>query len=303
MAVTDQIALNFNPENLKILNVILGVVMFGIALDMKVEHFRKVLSMPKPVIIGLFAQFFALPALTFCLVLVLQPDPAIALGLMLVAACPGGNLSNFITHLAGGNTALSVSMSAISTMAATVMTPFNIALWGGLYAGTAPLLRSVELSPVDMMATISVILLAPLLLGLYVSEKKPLIAEKIHRVMKIGSIVFFVGFIFAALLANLDNFLQVLNVVAVAVFLHNAMAISAGYGVSRLAGLQEADCRAVSIEVGIQNSGLGLILIFNFFDGMGGMAVVAAWWGVWHGVAGLSLAAFWSRRKPAIVGA
>jgi BASS family bile acid:Na+ symporter len=115
--------------------------MFGVALDLKVSDFKAVLVMPKPVLIGLAGQFLLLPAFTFLLVLAIKPAPSIALGMMLVAACPGGNISNFLTHYARGNTALSITMTAMSTAVAIVMTPLNLSLWGGLNPETAKILK------------------------------------------------------------------------------------------------------------------------------------------------------------------
>ena len=125
----DEITLNFSPRGLAVLNAVLALVMFGVALDIRLADFRRVVAAGKPALLGLAAQFFLLPAFTFVLVLILDPIPSMALGMMLVAACPGGNISNFMTHLARGNTALSVTMSAASTAAATLMTPLNIAFW------------------------------------------------------------------------------------------------------------------------------------------------------------------------------
>ena len=128
------------------------------------------------------------------------------------------------------------------------------------------------------------------------AARRPDLAQRLRKPFKIGSLVAFGGFVAAALGANWTYFLHYIGLVAVVVFLHNATALALGYGMARLARLPRYDARAISIEVGIQNSGLGLTLIFTFFGGLGGMAIVAAWWGVWHIVAGLSLAWVWSRR-------
>ncbi len=296
MMPLDQVHLNFNPTTLFVLNCILGLVIFGIALDMKLDDFRRVMRFPRAVLIGLASQFFIFPALTFLLVLLIQPQPSIALGMMLVASCPGGNISNFMTHFSHGNTALSVTMSAISTMAAVVMTPFNFKLWASLYPDTAGLLRTFSLDAIDMLVTILVLLGIPMVLGMSMAARYPAIAGRLREPMKIFSLVVFVCFIAGALAANWQHFLDYIGAVIFVVILHNALALTTGYTFARIAGVREYERRAVAIEVGIQNSGLGLILIFNFFDGLGGMAIIAAAWGVWHLVAGLSLATFWRRR-------
>jgi len=295
----DLVRLNFNPQSLWALNFIIGLVMFGVALDLKVSDFKAVLVTPKPVLIGLAGQFVLLPAFTFLLVLAIKPAPSIALGMMLVAACPGGNISNFLTHYARGNTALSITMTAISTAVAIFMTPLNLSLWGGLNPDTAKILRIVALDPLDMLLAVFLLLGLPMAVGMWVGHRFPNFVDKAHKPVKIFSLAVFGLFVIGALAANWRYFLDFVGFVVFAVFLHNALALSTGYFAAKAAGLPERDRRAVSIEVGIQNSALGLILIFNFFDGLGGMAIVTAWWGIWHIISGLTVATFWSRRKPA----
>ena len=294
----DLVRLNFNPQSLWALNFIIGLVMFGVALDLKVADFKAVLTMPKPVVIGLAGQFLLLPAFTFLLVLAIRPSPSVALGMMLVAACPGGNISNFLAHYARGNTALSITMTAISTAVAIVMTPLNLSLWGGLNPETAKILRIVALDPLDMLLAVFLLLGLPMAVGMWVGHRFPNFVDKAHKPVKIFSLVVFGLFVIGALAANWRYFLDFVGFVVFAVFLHNGLALLTGYFAARFAGLPERDRRAVSIEVGIQNSALGLILIFNFFDGLGGMAIVTAWWGIWHIISGLTVATLWSRREP-----
>ncbi len=302
MGDVDALRLTFEPSTLITLNVVLGLVMFGVALDLRVEDFRAVARQPRGAAIGLIAQFVILPAATYALTRLLDPMPSIALGMILVAACPGGNISNIITHLAGGNTALSIGMTALSTTAAVVMTPLNLTFWGSLDPDTAAILREVSLQPIDLLLTIFTILGVPLVLGMALAAKRPVLAAALRRPMKVLSVLFFITIVALALIANWDHFLAYVGVVMGIVAVHNATALGLGFGAARLVGLPARDARAVSIEVGIQNSGLGLTLIFTFFAGLGGMALVTAWWGVWHIVAGLTLASAWSlldRRAPA----
>ncbi len=289
-AMIDQVSLNFNAQGLLIINIAIGVMMFGVALDLKLKDFQRVLAAPKAPAIGLVAQFILLPAFTFVLTLILKPLPSIALGMILVAACPGGNLSNIITYLAKGNCAVSISMTAISTAAAVIMTPLNLSLWGSMNPGTAAILKQVSLSPKDVFFTIFGILGVPLFLGIMVSRHFPGIADRVRKPFKIFSLIFFIIIVAGALATNWNNFLTYVGAVVFAVFLHNAMALLLGYWSGRLGKLPEGDCRAISIEVGIQNSALGLVLTFNFFGGLGGMAVLVAWWGIWHIIAGLTAA-------------
>jgi BASS family bile acid:Na+ symporter len=300
-AAVDQIHLNFSQGGLLALNAVIGLMMYGMALDMRLDDFRRVLRSPKGPAIGLGAQFILLPSFTYLLTLVLPVTPSMALGMIMVAACPGGNLSNVMTYLASGNAALSVSMTAVSTAAAVVMTPLNLAVWGSLNPVTHAILRKVSLNPVDVFQTIVLILGIPLALGLITSRFYPRLVEKIRRPFKIVAVVIFCLFVAAALGANWQNFLRAIGLVAVGVFLHNALALSLGYASARVFGLEERDRRAVAIEVGIQNSALALLLIFQFFGGLGGMAIIAGWWGIWHIISGLSVALFWSRRPlPAV---
>jgi bile acid:Na+ symporter, BASS family len=299
MGDIDSIRLAFDPTSLRVLGVIMGFVMLGVALDLRVDDFRAAFREPKGPLVGLLAQFVVLPAATFGLTLLLNPPPSVALGMILVAACPGGNISNFLTHLARGRTALSICMTAVSTAAAIVMTPLNVAVWGSLRPGTAALLANLSLSPMDLFFAVAVLLGVPLILGMLIAAKLPKVAGALRKPFRWLSIAFFFAFVAMAIHANGEHFSVALPLVFIPVLIHNATALGTGYGLARLARLPATDARAVSLEVGIQNSGLGLFLIFAYFDGLGGMAVIAAWWGVWHIIAGLSVATFWSRRHVA----
>ena len=295
----EEAVLDFSAGSLVLLNGILAVVMFSIAIDLAPRDFRVLARAPKPLIVGLVSQFVVLPVLTFLLVLAVRPQPSVALGLMLVAACPGGNISNFITHRAGGNAALSVSMTAFATVAAILLTPLNIAFWGSLYAPTAEILRATAIDPVNIAITVGLMLVLPLVLGVTLNARRPDVTRKLRQPSQWVSMAIFVGFIIIALAANWAQFLTYAGGIAGLVILHNALALGGGYATASLAGLSAFDRRAVTIETGIQNSGLGLVLIFGFFGGLGGMAVVAAFWGIWHAISGLALASVMARTKVA----
>jgi BASS family bile acid:Na+ symporter len=296
IAAIDQARLNFNPQGLFIINAAIGLMMLGVALELKLDDFKRIFVAPKAPVIGLIAQFIFLPSFTFLLTLILRPPPSIALGMILVAACPGGNLSNIITYLARGNCAISVSMTAVSTAAAIIMTPLNLALWGSLNPNTVSILRQVRLSPWDVFVTVFIILGIPLCVGLLLSRTFPSLARRVRRPFKIFSLLFFIGIVAAALGINWQHFLRYVGLVFFGVLIHNAVALNLGYWSGRLFRLSEPDTRAVSVEVGIQNSGLGLVLVFNFFEGLGGMAILVAWWGIWHIIAGMITAFIFSRR-------
>jgi len=293
----DQVRLNFNPTGIAIINAAIGLMMLGVALELKIDDFKRIIASPKAPAIGLAAQFVLLPAFTFLLVWIIQPHPSIALGMMLVAACPGGNLSNIITYLSNGNSAVSISMTAVSTIAAIVMTPFNISFWGSLNPGTAGILKQVSLNPVDVFITVFLILGIPLIAGMLIGHYLPDFAKKVKKPFKIFSLVFFIIIVCGALAANWQYFMKYVGTVMLAVLIHNALALNIGYWSGRLFKLAERDCRAVCIEVGIQNSALGLVLVFGFFDGLGGMAILVAWWGIWHIIAGLVASVIFNRRK------
>ncbi|QUS54334.1 bile acid:sodium symporter family protein [Pseudovibrio brasiliensis] len=296
MSDIDLVVLNFNSGSLTLLNGILAIVMFSIAIDLCPADFKRLTLAPKPVVIGLCSQFLVLPSLTFLLVLLVQPRPSIALGLILVAACPGGNISNFITHRAGGNAALSVSMTAFATVGAIVATPFNIAFWGSLYGPTRAILQETQIDKLSVAITVCFMLVLPLFLGILLNRVKPRLAAKIRQPLRLASMGIFIGFIFIALVANWNFFLAYIGAVAALVIFHNGLALAAGYALATVAGVSAYDRRAITIETGIQNSGLGLVLIFSFFGGLGGMSVVAAAWGIWHAISGLALASFMARK-------
>jgi len=300
MSEIDLVRLNFSPQSLTVLNIVLALVLFGVALDMKPSDFKGIASAPRATIIGMLGQFLMLPAIAWLLVLLLEPAPSIGLGMILVAACPGGNISNFLTHYARGNTALSITMTSLSTVGALFFTPFNLAFWGSLNPQTARILNEVALDPLDVLTAIAFLLVIPAALGLGVAHWLPRFAARARRPAKILSLAFFGLFVIGALAANWGYFLAYVGRVLLVVFAMNALGLLGGYLIARFAGLPERDRRAVAIEVGIQNSGFGLILVFNFFQGIGGMAIVAAWWGIWHIVSGLALASWWRRRTPVV---
>lgn len=289
----DSIHINYDQEALWAMNIVLAFVMFGVALEISLTDFKALWKRPKPVLVGVFSQFLVLPAITYVLVLIMEPYPSIALGMFMVAACPGGNISNFISHLAGGNTALSVCLTAIATLFAVFMTPLNLQFWGALYEPTAVVLREVAISPLEMIKLVALLLGLPLILGMLVNHLKPVLALKMAKVLKIVSLLFFVSLVFLALYNNRDVFMDYIFYVFWIVLLHNLLAFSTGFSLARLFRLSASNVKSVTIETGIQNSGLGLLLIFTFFDGLGGMALLAAFWGIWHIVSGLLLASFW----------
>ena len=275
--------------------------MFGVALALKLEDFKRIAEYPKAVLIGIICQFLLLPLFTFLLVYIWKPIPSMALGMMMVAACPGGNVSNFFSLQSGGNVALSVTLTAFATMMAVVATPFNLYFYGSLYEPTAAIIQNVNLDFAEALKTVFVILGIPLFAGLLIRQQNDEWAEKYGDLIRKISIGIFIAFIILAFSSNYNNFIQYISYAFILVAIHNALAFCIGYYSAKLANLDAPDRRSIAIETGIQNSGLGLLLVFTFFNGLGGMALVVAWWGIWHLVSGLALSYFWSSRKiPAV---
>lgn len=297
MDAIDSVKINFNPDQLFLLNVCLAFIMFGVALDLKLSNFQHLFRQPKAPLVGLSSQWIWLPIMTLILIYVFQPPASIALGMVLVSACPGGNVSNFAVHLAGANAALSVLMTTISTLAAIVITPIYFTLLTPLVPGAEHLGQSIHVNPLNMVLTIIQLILIPLIIGMSIYYKFPKFADKIKKPVRWLSIIIFFGFVIMAIRSNFEVIRDYVHLVFVLVLMHNSFALLGGYGLAKAFGLPQNDARAISIETGIQNSGLGLILIFNFFNGLGGMAMIAAWWGIWHLISGFTLAMWWGNRK------
>lgn len=299
LSILDNVRLNFSPGSLTLMNVVLAFVMFRVALQIRWEDFKHLFQSPKPMLVGIISQMLILPACTFLLCLCLKPmlSQSVAMGMILVAACPGGNMSNFISTLANGNIPLSVSLSAFSTLTCVFITPLNFALWGGWYSTAAQYDVPIRIDFFEMLQTVVLLLGIPIVLGMLFSKFFPKLTQKLMKPFNIISLIAFAGFVIAALAANFQYFLDYVHLIALIVFLHNAVALGSGYLFGRACGLVGKDVRTITIETGIQNSGLGLILIFNpdLFNGIGGMAFVAAFWGIWHIISGLTVASLWRR--------
>jgi predicted Na+-dependent transporter len=291
----DDVVLTFTPGSLTILNIVLGLIMFGIALDTSPADFRVVAKHPKPFVIAILAQLLLLPVATFLLTLVLPVTPSMALGMLLVACCPPGNISQVLTHRSGGNVALSVSLTAVGNLVYIVALPLSITFWGSLHPTARTLLRSVDLDPWRMLLEIVLIVGLPFAAGLLIRAKLPTLTRRVQPFVKWFSLLALIGFILVALVGNWAVFVQVLGVILLVVTVHDAVALGLGYGTAVVGGLGTRERKAMTFEVGIRNAGLGLGLVFLFFDGLGGMAIVAGWWGIWDIVAGLVVAGLWAR--------
>ncbi|RLD21054.1 MAG: bile acid:sodium symporter family protein [Bacteroidetes bacterium] len=292
--VLTDVHIDFSEGSLLFLNLALAFIMFGVALGIETKNFQELLKNPKSVITGVISQFLLLPALTFLLVFFLKPVPGLALGMILVAACPGGNVSNFFSSISKGNVALSITLTAIATILAMFMTPLNFEFYSNLYLGDK-LNMDVKMDAIAMMKTVFYLLVIPLIIGIIFNTKFPKLTKTINQPIKIVSFLILIAFIVFAFLKNLELFIEYYHYIIFVVFLHNLLALGSGYGLSRLFGNKEQDNRTISIETGIQNSGLGLVLIFTIFDGNGGMALITAWWGIWHIISGIIVSLIYSK--------
>lgn len=293
----DDVVLNFTPGSLIALNIVLGLIMFGIAIDTSVDDFKAVRKAPKAFLISLVAQIVLLPAVTFGLTLLLNVQGSIALGMLLVACCPPGNISQILTYRAKGNVALSVSMTAVTNVIYIFVLPLSLSFWGSLHPTASAIVKQVSLNGWQMLLEIFLIIGLPFAAGLFIRHRWPAFAARVHPIAKWVSLLGLVGFIVAALVGNFTYFIAYIGVVLLAVFLHDAIALGLGFGAARLGRLSMYDSKAVTFELGIRNAGLGLGLVFTFFGGLGGMAIVAGWWGIWDIIAGLALATWWGRRR------
>jgi len=293
----DDIKINFDTEGLWVLNIAIAIIMFGVALGISIDDFKRLLKNPKIVFVGVLSQFILLPASTFLAIILIQPHPSFALGMIMIAACPGGNVSNFFSKMAGGNAALSVSLTAFATLICIVMTPLNLQFWGSLYEPTNQILKTVALNPFDLLKLVSLILGIPLILGMLIKHYNSEMANGIEKVLKPLSMLVFIVLIFIAFSQNLEVFVNHIHHVLFLVIFHNIFGYILGFYTAKSFRLNKKDSKTIAIETGIQNGGLGLLLIFGFFEGLGGMALLAAFWGIWDVFSGMALATFWGRKK------
>ena len=307
MNTIDSIQVSLNAGGMNTINIILAFVMYGVALGIKPQIFVEVFRKPKSVLLGMLCQLILLPAFTCGLAILLTGwiSPMMGLGMILVAACPGGNISNFMSSLGKANIELSVSLTAISTALAVFLTPFNFWLWGTLYLNSAAVTADIPrlvIPLMDVFKTIFILLGIPLVLGILTSQFLPKVANALKKPLQWLSIVIFLAMVVLSFSSNIDAFLVSVKYIFVVVLIHNLLALGIGFSVGTVGKVPFRDRRTLTIETGIQNSGLGLVLllgtsIFANFPPHGGMLVITAWWGVWHIISGLTVAALFNRSK------
>jgi BASS family bile acid:Na+ symporter len=296
MHPVDTLQINFNPDQLAILNIAMAFLMFSVALDVLPSDFKKVVQFPRSVGVGLFIQYLLFPILTLGIIFMFKPPASMALGMVLVSMCPSGNITNFLTHFAKANVALSVTFNAIIILAASVVTPAGFLFWSKFVPDSEALRQSFEIRFIDMALIIVELILAPLLLGMFLNMKMEAFVKKIRPWVQRLSLIIFFSILVLALLGNRENIVKYLGYAFLIVAVHNGIGLASGYWIGRLTRLPKADCRTLSFESGVHNTALGLLLIFSFFNGLGGMALIAAWYGIWDLVTGMSLAYYWRNR-------
>lgn len=277
--------------------VILGLMMFSVALGLRAEHFRFFRDQPLIYFGGVASQLIGLPLITLGLCLLLQPTPSVALGMILIACCPGGNVSNLLVVLARGNAALSVSLTATSSLSAAFVTPLSIVFWCSLYAPTSHLLTEINFDTVSFFKQTSFVLVLPIFAGMATIRFWPKLAAHCRvpliAISGIGLLIIICG----TFVKYSDQFMSVGLPLIGLVAVHNAVAFLLGYLTAMITRADVQSLRALTFEVGIQNSGLGIVILLTQLGGLGGAAAVAGLWGFWHILAGLILVALF-RKHP-----
>jgi len=266
----------------------LGIIMFGMGMTMSASDFKSVLQSPKAVGVGVAAQFIVMPVLAFLLCKLFALPPEIAVGVILVGCCPGGTASNVITFMAKGNTALSVACTSVSTLLAPILTPAIFYVLASQW---------VDINALTMLLSVLQVVLIPILLGLVVRSIFQKQVEASIQLMPLVSVVAIVAIVAAIIGGSkaqiLESGLLILGVVA----LHNGLGYLLGFWAAKLIKLPYADCKAISIEVGMQNSGLGVALAATHFAASPITAVPSAIFSLWHNISGSILASYWSGRS------
>ena len=300
----DGIDVTLNAGGMNTINIVLAFVMYGVALGIKPGTFVQVFIKPRSLILGMTCQLVLLPLFTFLLTLAFGTSITwtMAMGMILVSCCPGGNISNFMSSLSKGNVELSVSLTAVSTALAILMTPFNFWLYGNLYlhfANVAGEVPRLVIPLLDVLKTIFILLGIPLAAGILTARFLPKVANALKKPLQYLSIIFFLAMVVLSFTGNLDAFMKCIKYIFLVVLVHNFLALCIGFGVGTLFRVPRKDRRTLTIETGIQNSGLGLVLLlgtslFANFPPHGGTLVITAWWGLWHIISGLTVSSIFN---------
>lgn len=286
IAELDSLRIVLDPVGQAGVSIALMLVMFSVALGLRVDDFRFLLDKPLLFLGGVVSQVVLLPLVTFLLILAVAPPPSIALGMIVVACCPGGAVSNLLTYLSRGNVAVSVALTATSSMLAAILTPASILFWSHAYGPTSTLLQTLDVSPWLFLVQTTVLLAIPLIVGMILAAKAPDVAARIRsRATVLGA-----GTLIAVIVYGIIYFYPVLvaalPLLGVVVVVHNAVAFVAGAAAGYVLSASAATRKALTFELGIQNAGLALVILIGQLKGLGGAAAIAAVWGVWDLIAG-----------------
>lgn len=264
----------------------LMLIMFSVALGLRAKDFIFVFERPLQFGGGVVVQIIGLPLLTLALIVVLAPPPSVALGMLVVACCPGGASSNLLTYLARGNVAYSVSLTATSSVLAAVLTPVSILFWSQAYEPTAELLQTIGFSALGFLIQTTVLLALPLAAGMLLAARSPALADRIRSKVVIAGSVALGSVIVYGIIHFFDILFPALPQLGAITVLHNSAAFLTGFVAALLLRTESSIRRALTFEIGIQNSGLAIVILLSQLDGLGGAAAIAAFWGVWHLIAG-----------------
>lgn len=283
-------AIAVDPVTQLILSLSLAFTMLTVALSLQPQDFRFVRAHPTSIFVGFIAQVVALPAVTLLIIKLLDVSPGLALGMVIVACCPGGAMSNLITKISGGDAAYSVALTMVSSVFSALLLPIAILFWVGLHEPANQLINNINIDRAAFIQNTTTILVIPLAVGLLVSWQKPVLADKLQRRFMPISLLILVALIIAGLHDNFDVVVEHGSRLFPLVILHNALAFLTGALIGRLFLPDRKKARALTIEVGIQNAGLGLIIVMAELGGFGDAALMVGTWGLWHLVAGFGLA-------------
>ncbi len=266
---------------------ILGIIMLGMGMTMTVDDFKGVLQSPKAVLIGVLAQFVVMPGLAYVLCKLFNLPPEIAVGVILVGCCPGGTASNVITYMAKGNVALSVACTSVSTLLAPVLTPAIFYLLASQW---------LKIDAASMFISILQVVLLPIVVGLILRTWLKRQVESYIQVMPLVSVIAIVAIVAAIIGGSKAAILQSGLLILAVVILHNGLGYLLGFTAARFFKLPYADSKAIAIEVGMQNSGLGVALAAVHFAASPITAVPSAIFSLWHNISGPALATYWASK-------
>lgn len=267
------------------ITILLGVVMFGMGLTLKAVDFKIVFTKPIPVLLGVCAQFIVMPLIAFAIAKLLNLPAELAAGLVLLGCVPGGTASNVMVFLAKGNVPLSIAMTSVSTLLAPIMTPLLLLLLAGQW---------MPVDAVSMFMSIVQVIIVPIVLGLVIKRFFPVAVEKSLKVLPLISVAAIITIVAAVVSGNAGTIATSGLLIFTAVMLHNGFGLLLGYFAGKAIGQDEVNRRAIAIEVGMQNSGLGVALATAHFGPLAALPSVLA--AAWHNISGPILATFWSKK-------